>query len=877
MSDAADWQRVTALFDEVVDISTAERERVFAGVTTADAAVVREVRSLLSAHHAADGRLDRPSALRFSPATVAAFSAIDPVLSVGRIGAFNIVRKIGEGGMGAVYEATRADAMYEQRVAIKTIARGADNAIIAARFRRERQILAGLQHPNIAVLLDGGVTEFGTPYFVMEYVDGLPIDQWCREHRLSIAARLDLMQQVCRGVQHAHQRMVVHRDLKPQNVFVSHDGVVKLLDFGIAKLYERVDTDRESGAGDMHDVTQDGPSPLTAAYASPEHLRGDAVSTASDVYSLGVILYELLADVPPYPRSGRTAVQLAHDVLATEPPAPSVACTEDAAHACGVSDRRHLANELSGELDAIVMMAMRKEPERRYHSAEALGADLQRYLKRLPVAARPDTLAYRAQRFVRRHRWPVALATMLIVVAMIAGIAVWRQSSLARLEARRTARVAAFLQGVLGSADVRMEAGVMPRLGPNVSTSVLLDSALRRVATEFPDDPAVRARLYLTIGSSRLSQSRMRAASEVLDSAIVLSRLAGDTTSDAFVLAHLNAGSAELHGNRLAAARALTQTAERTLVARGDTASELYAHALGDLSAIAMVTGAYDTMTTLAQRALAVETRRTATPTIAKGVALKVLGIAAMLNDKWSRGDSLMRESSTVLAAVVSPSNLDRVDAELQRITIALHFSRVTVADSLIRDGLRNAAATFGERSREYAMFQTQRAELSLAQGNGAAAREASDEATHIIDSIPDVLAVVRASTYLTRAGISSNERQWTLSDSLLRRARTELRELPRGLPIVNASLTHAFVLTHLGRVAEADSAFARAERAYAATPMTIRNFATLLHIGRAYLYDRAGDSTAFARALALVPETARAGAMSFVAAQRAIDARAGH
>ena len=869
MTAGEDWRRVTALFDELVNLPTGERESALSSAPAADDAIVGEVRSLLSAHHNADGRLDRPSALRFSPSVVAALTTVDPLIQAGRVGAYNIVRKIAEGGMGAVYEATRADAAYEQRVAIKTIAGGADNAVIAARFRRERQILAGLQHPNIAVLLDGGVTEFGTPYFVMEYVDGLPIDDWCRTQGCTVTQRLDLMQQVCRGVQHAHQRLVVHRDLKPQNVFVSSDGVVKLLDFGIAKLAER------AGIGDdgAHALTQDGPSPLTAAYASPEHLRGEAVSTASDVYSLGVILYELLAGVPPYPRRGRTATQLASDVLTTVPPMPSVACTDDAARACGTQDRRRLSAALAGELDAIVMMAMRTEPERRYSSAEALGADLQRHLRKLPVSARSDSLRYRTQRFVRRNRGPVAVSAILVAFAIVAGVTAWRESAIARVEARRTARVASFLQAVLGSADVRVQAGVMPRLGPNVTVSVLLDSALRRVATEFPDDPAVRARLYLTIGSSRVSQSRMRAAAQVLDSAIALSRLAGDTMSDEFVLANLNAGSAALHGNRLADSRALTRTAERTLVARGDTTGELYAHALGDLSAIALVTGAYDTMASLAQRALDIEMRRTSGPTIAKGVALNRLGVAAMINDQWRRSDTLLDKSRAVLAAIVAPSNLERVDVELQRVAIGLHLGRVAEADSLVNEELRTVAATFGTGSREYAIFLEQQVAVATAQGNVALARAASEHAVHIIDSIPDVVSVVRAGVYAARAAVLAADLQWAASDSLFARADAALHEFDRGVPVMGTSLQYAVVLIHENRLLAADSQLVRAERASSLAKVNNPAFELYLHIARAYLHDRAGDPAALAREAALVPVALQESLRGFVARQRTIDA----
>ncbi|MEQ1692480.1 MAG: serine/threonine-protein kinase, partial [Gemmatimonas sp.] len=565
------WEQVTSLFDTLMDATFEERELALKRAASDDEWVVGEVRSLLAANDAADGRFDQSALSRLSPGEVEALAPPDALLTAQRVGAYNVVRKIGEGGMGAVYEAVRADDAYQQRVAIKTIARGAESSVISSRFRRERQILAELQHPNIAVLLDGGVTEAGTPYFVMEYVDGLPIDQWCRAHRSTIAQRLDLMQQVCGAVQHAHQRLVVHRDLKPQNVLVSNDGVVKLLDFGIAKLVESSGDDPRHAAS----VTLDGLTPMTAAYASPEQLRGEPVSTAGDVYSLGVMLYELLAGVPPFVTTGRNAVQLADAVMTQIPVTPSVACTDAASRECGESSRARLARRLSGELDAIVMMALRKEAERRYSSVEALATDVQRYLRGLPVSARSDTLGYRVRRFVGRNRWPVALSTTLALVAIASGVTIVRQSATARRESARTARVSEFLQAVLGAGDATSMGGMLPRLGPRASVGALMDSALRRVPTEFADDPAVRARLYLTIGSSLISQSRMRDASVVLDSAIALTRATYGERTDMFVLASLEAGTAAMHRNQTARARELVSQARAVLIATDQSEGDL--------------------------------------------------------------------------------------------------------------------------------------------------------------------------------------------------------------------------------------------------------------------------------------------------------------
>lgn len=318
-----------------------------------------------------------------------------------RVGPFTIVREIGRGGMGTVYLAERSDGEFERQVAIKVSPWGVDSALGGRRFRKERQILAALDHPNVARLIDSGTTSDGLLYFVMEYVDGVSLDRYCRDKLLSIAARLALFDDVCAAVEYAHQRLVVHRDIKPGNVLVAADGRVKLLDFGIATLLT------------PHDSTGiTSPRALTPDYASPEQLRGDAVTTLSDVYSLGVMLYELLAGTHPYASERRDLQSLVRALDGPPPSKPSSVIARDNA----------LARSLRGDLDTIVMRAMDRDANRRYQSVQALRADLQRYLRAEPVTAQPDTLWYRTTKFVQRHRWPVVFASAA-ALALIGGAA----------------------------------------------------------------------------------------------------------------------------------------------------------------------------------------------------------------------------------------------------------------------------------------------------------------------------------------------------------------------------------------------------------------------------------------------------------------------
>jgi serine/threonine protein kinase len=335
-----------------------------------------------------------------------------------RIGRYAVVREIGRGGMGAVYLAERADGHFQRQVAIKVLKAGRKTEEVLRRFTRERQILASLQHPAIARLYDGGITDDGQPYFVMEHVDGAPIDAYCDQRQSTVEERLGLFVKVGEAVQHAHDNLVVHRDLKPSNILVTGQGEVKLLDFGIAKLME-------PGQG-----VKAAPSARTTArlftpgYASPEQIRGEPVTTASDTYQLGLLLYELLTGRRVHRMDERTLGALGQAICDTLPAAPSAALTVASRDSASSSEtwtadkagqlrrttRERLRKRLAGDLDTIVLMALRREPERRYATAEQMVDDVRRHLAGLPVRARPDTLRYRAGKFVRRHTHALAAA-----------------------------------------------------------------------------------------------------------------------------------------------------------------------------------------------------------------------------------------------------------------------------------------------------------------------------------------------------------------------------------------------------------------------------------------------------------------------------------
>jgi eukaryotic-like serine/threonine-protein kinase len=401
-----------------------------------DSDLRREVESLLASHERAG------SSFLNAPATGAAETIPRPSVHAGRrIGAYDILEQIGHGGMGEVFSAVRADGQYEKKVAIKLVRRGLDTESILERFRIERQILATLDHPNIASLLDGGTTDDGIPYLVMELVEGIPIDDYCDSRKLNVTSRLELFRQVCAAVQYAHQRLVIHRDLKPSNILVTPEGSPKLLDFGIAKLLDA------SGSTEATVLR-----PMTPEYASPEQIRGETITTASDVYSLGVVIYQLLTGHSPYRLEAHTPAKLAEAITGTEPerPSTSVERTETVSDSGTTSELTpefvsstreasplRLRQRLRGDLDFILLKALRKEPARRYASVDQFAQDIRNHLEGLPVAARKGTWNYRAGKFIQRHKVSAAAAA-LVLVTLIAGVAITlREARIAEANRRR--------------------------------------------------------------------------------------------------------------------------------------------------------------------------------------------------------------------------------------------------------------------------------------------------------------------------------------------------------------------------------------------------------------------------------------------------------
>jgi serine/threonine-protein kinase len=503
-----EWSRIEAILDDVLELGPTERAAALDRACGGDRRLREQVDRLVAADSDAASFLETPAAEYAAGLVRAAADANDAIADAEApgdvVGPYRLIREIGRGGMGRVFLAGRADGQFEQQVALKLVRYGQSGDEILQRFLRERQILARLQHPNIARLLDGGVTSDGRPYFAMEYVVGDPITAYCDARTLSVDARLDLFTAVCDAVQYAHQNLVVHRDLKPTNTLVTSDGQVKLLDFGIAKLLHEEDSATDAT------LTRLGSGPMTPEYAAPEQVRGDPVTTATDVYALGALVYELLTGRGPHRLKRLTAAEVERAITERDVERPSSAA------------QPQLRRELRGDLDTMVMQALQKEPARRYASAGAFAEDIRRFRKGLPIAARRDSAQYRAGKFVRRHALGVA-ATGLVLLSLVAGLigTAW-QARVASREAAKAQEVSRFLARLFEVADPATANA------SKITARELLDRGAARIETDLSAQPDVQADMMLLLGRIYRELSVFDRAQPLVERSLALRRsLAG--------------------------------------------------------------------------------------------------------------------------------------------------------------------------------------------------------------------------------------------------------------------------------------------------------------------------------------------------------------
>jgi eukaryotic-like serine/threonine-protein kinase len=525
--DAAErFRRADAVFDAALDLAPADRASFLDAACAHDPDVRSDVEALLRAHETSAAFFDAP-AVAFAAPLLHAADLMPPLLGgtglPSRVGPFRLVREIGRGGMGAVFLAERDDGQFDQRVALKLV-RHMGAVDLVPRFLEERRILARLEHPRIARLVDGGLTGDGVPWFAMEFVDGQPIDRYCDDRALSITQRLELFAGVCDAVQYAHQHFVVHRDLKPSNIFVTADGQLKLLDFGVAKLLDPIRTPEDVTSTDSLVRA------MTPEYAAPEQVRGEPASAATDVYALGVLLYTLLTGQRPYEVRGLSAVQVERIICELDPARPSATLAAGFATETQRLERARARNTtpdrlrrtLGGDLDTIVLKSLSKEPDLRYASADQLARDVRRHLTGHPVIARRQTVSYHFRRFVKRRRIEVFAGIGVALSLIVGAIFSFEQAQRARAErdraqaaSRETAATNTFLLQLFEATDPA------DAQGGTLTAAELVNRAVTRVET-LRGEPAEQARLLVVTAELYENLGRFSSARAALERAIAL-------------------------------------------------------------------------------------------------------------------------------------------------------------------------------------------------------------------------------------------------------------------------------------------------------------------------------------------------------------------
>ncbi len=829
--------RIRRLFEAALEEPTESRAAYVARAAGDDTALRAEVDSLLAALDRGGDTWTRPDAALLSHVVAEAFARSTPAGAPGavdaphdatagsvgrRIGVYEITRLIGTGGMGAVYEGTRADEQFQKRVAIKFLRPGIGGDLAIRRFRYERQILANLNHRNIAALLDGGVTPDGQPYFVMEYVDGEPITVYCDRHRLSVRARVQLLRQVCAAVQHAHQNLVVHRDLKPGNILVTPDGTVKLLDFGIARLL------REGEGADQLPPTQGASFAFTPDYASPEQVRGLPIAPASDVYALGVIGSELLSGHRPFTVGGQLFMELQRIVCEQPPPAPSSLVTADDALARGESSAARVRKQVQGDLDAIVLQALRKEPERRYGSADALSADLARHLEGLPVSAQRDRLGYRFGKFLRRRRIEV-IAAVAVVSTLVAGIvATTRQAQRAERERSKLEQVNEFMASMLSAVDPGDR-------GLDVTVAQVLSQAAKDVE-QAKLDPEIEAQIRHSLGQTYYGLGLYDSATPHAQRAYELRRqvLGPRDQRTAFSLSYLVA---------LAESRGAFAEAESLARAQIDMQRQVkdarpgeIATSLDNLARVIEQQGRLDEALAIKLESIDIRRRSTDSTTLdALPFTLNALAVSYQYRGELARADSLLSEALDVEQRLHGARGPTFGQLLRARASVAAERGDAAAADSLAARSATVMRAAVGATHPDYLRSVYLLAELACDRNEmRTCARIAQEVVAEVGRGLPEAHPAAAQALLLAGQALDSLG-QLPAADSLLQRGmRIRKQYLPADhWALASTDGAWASHLARLGRHAEAErlllSAYDRLVKARGADALPTKRVAQRL------------------------------------------------
>jgi serine/threonine-protein kinase len=695
------WQRLQELLDEVLEQPPAERQSVAERLAGSDVEMRDELLRLVRASERTEDFLSRPAAELAAPLVITVDKGPDDGATGRQIGHYRILREIGRGGMGAVFLAERADDQFRQSVALKLLPHEAQNDVSVRRFLEERQILATMEHPAIARLIDGGVTDDAVPYFVMQYVDGIPIDRYSDEQRLTVDDRLRLFTDVCEAVQYAHRKLVIHRDIKPSNILVTPRGEVRLLDFGIAKLL----------SANADTITSTGARIMTPEYASPEQVRGEPVSTATDVYSLGVLLYRLLTGQRPYRITGRSPFEIERAIVEEDPQSPSMAVRGLEARAAAdlAAARRttpdRLRRALAGDLDVIVLRALEKQPDRRYGSVEQFAGDVRRHLAGLPVLARKDTLGYRLRKFVRRNRAAVA-ASALAVTALIAGTAfAMSQARRAVAEARvaQAERDRALLEEQKAQQTAKFLFTIFRASNPTESRGKpltareLLDRGARNVMRELTTPSDIRAGVLHEIGHAYLGLQDNANAIRMLERALA-DRVAlhGREHGDVALTLTDYGDALFADGQRDSAEKILRPTVSLTRKVFGNHDGRT-ADALNNLGLVLQSKARYAEAKSLHEEALGI--RREVHDSAALTISLVNIAWMEQANGRLDSAITLLTSAVAIRRHLYGSDDPRTVSAVGSLGDMFRRRRNYTAAEPLLREAAENSAKLFGARS----------------------------------------------------------------------------------------------------------------------------------------------------------------------------------
>jgi eukaryotic-like serine/threonine-protein kinase len=776
-----------------------------------------------------------------------AATIVDNVQPGQLVGRYRVLRTLGRGGMAAVYLAERADEQFRQQVAVKLIDGRLPGDTLARRFRAERQILANLNHPNIARLLDGGTTVQGVPYLVMEYVDGIRLDFYCDRKNLGTKERLRLFQQVCSAVQYAHQNLVVHRDIKPSNILVTADGTPKLLDFGIAKLLDSQRT------GELDDQTRLHERLWTPGFASPEQMRGERIGTVCDVYSLGVLLYDLLTGEQPYALVGQTPEQFMQLIMAMDPSRPSQAVVKDSPEA------RALARALVGDLDNIVLRAMHREPERRYPSAAALAEDVQRYLDDRPVEARPDALTYRLGKFVRRNTGSLA-ATVLVTISIIALVTFYTLRLAAERDvAERERAVAASVSQFMR--DVFQVANPSAARGNSVTVREVLDAAVKRIDTDLHTEPRLRTQLLVSMGQAYNGLGLWDQSRQLLERAVEQERASFGSTHLELSGALSSLATANHSLNRFDIAMAQYTEALTIRESLGLMHDADAAELLNSIAGTFRAQQKLDEALVYHGRAEAIARALDPAQPRILGQTLQGYAMTYLLTGEHLRAEQLARDSLELVGDAINDHYSVYANSVYALAESLRRQYKLEESGRLQRELLKVQIDRLGAQSQIVARTWNNLSHVMRASGKYEEAEDALRQALAIYQKDPRESTFDLAITFHNLGGLQNEARQHTRALPSLARAMELKQQLggPRGAQLVSTLTEISAARRELRDLQGAIAAFAQAESiAREAIPPTDKRYVQVfLESARLSLArkDPAAAVTAARSALALIDE----------------------